>query len=68
MANIWSYKNIYIFIIEVVKFLLENGASFIFTERFNQDRLEEYFEKHRSLGQRMITLMFISLAAIFTQF
>ena len=35
---------------EVVKFLLENGASFVFTEKFNQDRLEEYFGKHHSLG------------------
>ena len=52
ISNIWSYKNIYIFIIEVVKFLLENGASFIFTEKFNQDRLEECFARHRSLGQK----------------
>ena len=37
---------------EVVKFLLENGTSFVFTEKFNQDRLEEYFVKNRSLGQR----------------
>ena len=37
---------------EVVKFLLENGTSFVFTETFNQDRLEEYFVKNRSLGQR----------------
>ena len=37
---------------EVVKFLLENGTSFVFTEKFNQDRLEEYFVKNRSLDQR----------------
>ena len=37
---------------EVVKFLLENGVSFFFTEKFNQDRLEEYFGKNRSLGRR----------------
>ena len=32
---------------EVVTFLLENGVSSVLTEKFNQDRLEEYFEKHR---------------------
>ena len=37
---------------EVVKFLLESGASFFFIEKFNEDRLEEYFGKHRSLGRR----------------
>ena len=37
---------------EVVKFLLENGASFVFTEKFNQDSLEEYSQKHRFLSQR----------------
>ena len=37
---------------EVVKFLLENVVSFVFTEKFNQDTLEEYFGKNRSLGQR----------------
>ena len=34
----------------LVTFLLENGTSFVFTEKFNQDRLEEYFGKRRSLG------------------
>ena len=37
---------------EVVKFLLGNGASFVLTEKFNQERLEEYFGKHRCLGRR----------------
>ena len=37
----------------VVKFLLESGASFFFfTGKFNEDRLEEYLGKHRSLGRR----------------
>ena len=52
MANIWRYKDITYSLFEVVKFLLENGASFLFTEKFNQDRLEEYFGKHRILGRR----------------
>ena len=37
---------------EVVKFSLENGASLILTEKFNQVILEEYFGKPCSLGQR----------------
>ena len=37
---------------EVVEFLLENGASFVLPEKSNQDRIEEYFGKHHSLGRR----------------
>ena len=39
-------------IIEAVKYLLEIGMSFVLTERFNQDVLEEYFGRHRSIGRR----------------
>ena len=37
-------------LIEVVKFFL--FMSFVFSERFNQDVLEEYFGRHRCLGRR----------------
>ena len=36
---------------EVVEFLLENGASLVLPEKSNQDRIEEYFGKHHSLGR-----------------
>ena len=39
-------------IIETVKYLLGIGMSFVLTERFNQDVLEEYFGRHRSIGRR----------------
>ena len=38
--------------IKVVKFLLLQGMPFVLTERLNQDCLEEYFRKHRTLGRR----------------
>ena len=38
--------------IELIRFLLENGVYFILTEKFNQDRLEQNFGTHRSLGGR----------------
>ena len=39
-------------IIEAAKYLLGIGMSFVLTERFNQDVLEEYFGRHRSIGRR----------------
>ena len=39
-------------VIEATKFLLGNGMPFVLTERFNQDVVEEYFGRHRSLGRR----------------
>ena len=39
-------------IIELIRFLLENGVNFILTEKFNQDCLEQNFWTHRSLGGR----------------
>ena len=39
-------------LIEVVKFLLKAGMPFVLTNRFNQDLLEEYFGRQRSLGRR----------------
>ena len=39
-------------IIEVTKFLLQMGMPFVLTDRFNQDVVEEYFGRHRSLGRR----------------
>ena len=50
-----TFEGIKIFIyslFEKVKFLLENGASFVLTEKLSQDRLEEYFGKHHSVGRR----------------
>ena len=38
--------------INVVKFLLLQGMSFILTEILNQDCLEEYFGKHQAFGRR----------------
>ena len=37
---------------EAVKYLLGIGMSFVLTKRFNQDVLEEYFGRHRSIGRR----------------
>ena len=37
---------------EVVKFLLENGVQFVFSERFCQDDLENYFGRQRAIGRR----------------
>ena len=39
-------------VLEVTKYLLNSGTSFVLTEKFNQDALEEYFGRHRSLGRR----------------
>nr|XP_012563351.1 unnamed protein product [Hydra vulgaris] len=37
---------------EVVKFLLENGVQFVFSERFCQDDLENYFGRQCAIGRR----------------
>ena len=50
-----TYEGIHITtlsMIELIRFLLENGVDFILTERFNQDCLEQMFGTHRSLGGR----------------
>nr|XP_047143758.1 uncharacterized protein LOC105848490 isoform X1 [Hydra vulgaris] len=39
-------------VIELVKFLLKSGMPFVLTKKFNQDVLEEYFGRQRSLGRR----------------
>ena len=39
-------------LVETVKFLLKCGMLFFLNEKFNQDVLEEYFGRHRSLGTR----------------
>ena len=39
-------------VIEVTQYLLSEGMPFVLTERFNQDVVEEYFGRHRSLGRR----------------
>ena len=39
-------------VIEVTKFLLNQGAEFVLTERFCQDPVEEYFGNQRKLGRR----------------
>ena len=39
-------------LIEVCKFLLNEGFEYVLTERFCQDSLEEYFGHQRSLGRR----------------
>jgi hypothetical protein len=38
--------------IDLVKFLLTNGVSYVFTERFCQDAVENYFGRHRQAGRR----------------
>lgn len=50
-----TYEGLHITVnslIEATKFLLNNGMPFVLTERFNQDALEEYFGRQRSLGRR----------------
>lgn len=37
---------------EVIPHLLNNGCSFVFSNRFCQDKLEEYFGKQRGIGHR----------------
>ena len=39
-------------VIEVTKFLLNQGVEFVLTERFCQDPVEEYFGNQRKLGRR----------------
>ena len=39
-------------VIEITKYLLQNGAAFVLTEKFNQDVLEEYFGRQWALGRR----------------
>ena len=39
-------------LIHCVKFLLNSGVSYVLTEKFCQDDLENYFGKQRSLGRR----------------
>ena len=38
--------------VEVIKFLLNEGMPYVLTERFEQDLVEEYFGRQRSLGHR----------------
>lgn len=50
-----TYKGIMISVnsaIEATRFLLNAGMPYVLTERFNQDSLEEYFGRQRSLGRR----------------
>ena len=50
-----TYEGIRITVYSVTgatKFLLQNGMEFVLTEKFNQDCLEEYFGRQRSLGRR----------------
>ena len=37
---------------EVCKFLLQNGVSYVLSERFCQDDLENYFGRQRAIGRR----------------
>ena len=37
---------------EVVKYLLENGVTYVLSERFCQDDLENYFGRQRAIGRR----------------
>ena len=39
-------------VIEAIKYLLQQGAEFVLSERFCQDPLEEYFGNQRQLGRR----------------
>ena len=39
-------------VIEVCKFLLQEGIEYVLTERFCQDTVEEYFGSQRKLGRR----------------
>lgn len=38
--------------IELIQFLLQNNVSYVLTERFCQDPLENYFRRQRSMGAR----------------
>ena len=38
--------------IELIKYLLSQNVSYVFTERFCQDPLENYFGQQRSIGRR----------------
>ena len=38
--------------VELARFLLTSGMKFVLTEKFNQDVVEEYFMRQRSLGGR----------------
>ena len=38
--------------VELIKFLLNNGVSYVLSERFCQDPLENYFGRQRSIGSR----------------
>ena len=40
------------FIIELVKYLLQEGMEYVLTEKFCQDPCEEYFGNQRSMGRR----------------
>ena len=44
-VTVYSFK-------EIVKFLLENGVSYVLSERFCQDDLENYFGRQRAIGSR----------------
>ena len=39
-------------IIDLIKYLLSNGVSYVLTERFCQDPLENYFGQQRAMGTR----------------
>lgn len=39
-------------VIELTKYLIQNGVSYVLTERFCQDPLENYFGRQRSMGRR----------------
>ena len=39
-------------VIETVRYLLKNGMSFLLTENFNQDCVEDNFGPNRGLGRR----------------
>ena len=41
-------------VIEVTKFLLSKGLAFVLTNCFNQDIVEEYFGRQRSLGRHIM--------------
>ena len=39
-------------VIDLVKYLLQNGVQYVLTERLCQDPLENYFGRQRALGRR----------------
>ena len=50
-----TYKGVVITVnstVEVIRYLLNAGMPYVLTERFNQDLVEEYFGRQRSLGRR----------------